>query len=1377
MSATITKEPLATLSPAKLALLEMTLKKQRRSGARSISRAADRESAPLSHSQQGLWVLNQLLPGSSIYHTPTAARLTGQLNIAALQQGLDRIVARHQALRTTFSLVGGTPRQIIAQQLSLELPLIDLSGLAEAEREAEAQRRLKQEAMRPFDLSCGPLIRAVLLRLTSSEHIFVVTTHHIVTDGWSVGVFHQELTALYEAFAAGKPSPLGELPIQYADYAQWQRQSFEGAAYESQLSYWKQQFATLPAVLELPTDNPRPNAQAYRAFRGAQHEVSLSKGLTGDLKRFCQKENATLFMTLLTAYQLLLYRYTGEEDIVVGTPIAGRSLPETEDLIGLFINTLALRTSLAGNPTGRELLRRVRETALGGYANQDVPFEQLVKELQPDRSLAHNPLFQMMFVLQSEELPPLQLPGLKVDHFRIGNTMANFDLTLDIVERDGRLVCLFESNADLFAADTIERMMGHFQNLLAGLVASPEERISRLPLLGQTERHQLLVEWNNTKTDYPSESCMQELFEQQVETRPEAVALVSQEGRLTYSEVNARANQLAHYLRKRGVTADTRVGVCIDRSTAMIVALVGILKAGGAYVPLDPNYPEARLRFMLADARITLLVTQRSQLADLPPNSAEVICVDDVETVGRERDENPELITTPEKLAYVIYTSGSTGQPKGVAVSHRSVVRLVRNTNYAMFSANEVFFQGCTVSFDVSVFEIWGSLLNGASLALAPGGVPSLREWGQAIKDYGVTTLWLTAGLFHLMVDEHLEDLRGVRQFLAGGDILSVPHVRKVFKELPGCLMINGYGPTENTTFTCCYTVSDLAQVNGSVPIGRPISNTTAYVLDAHMNPQPIGVPGELYTGGDGVARGYLERPELTAERFVPDPFSSEPGARLYKTGDLARYRNNGDIEFIGRIDNQVKVRGFRIELGEIEAALAEHRAVREAAVVACKDRGDKHLAAYLVPDENQTLLVDEVREFLKQTLPDHMVPSVFVVLETLPLSPSGKVDRRALPSTSGFKPNSANGFSAPSDELELKLARLWEKVLGIDAISVNDNFFELGGHSLLAVRLFAQIEKLFGKNLPLATLFQAPTVEQLARALRDEGWRAAWSSLVMIQPGEQRPPFFCVHAAGGNVLEYRDLARALGPDQPFYGLQAKGLDGEQEPHATIKEMAAHYIAEMRDVQPEGPYLIGGRSGGGTIAFEMACQLSAAGEETALLALLDTYPAGYFKLLPGSGRLGQRAIRYGKKVESHIENLGRLGTSAKVGYLLNKLRYAPDKIKHKLYRRAYKIYKHVGRPLPPVLKNIEQINFTAVKDYVPQAYSGNVTLFLASDLTADYDLHDGWRELVTGDIEVHEIPGNHINIIKEPHVGALAEKLRGCLDQAQEDLSLVSRAA
>ncbi|HVS20425.1 MAG TPA: amino acid adenylation domain-containing protein, partial [Pyrinomonadaceae bacterium] len=828
----------------------------------------------------------------------------------------------------------------------------------------------------------------------------------------------------------------------------------------------------------------------------------------------------------------------------------------------------------------------------------------------------------------------------------------------------------------------------------------------------------------------------------------------------------------------RGVGPDTRVGICIGRSPEMIVGLLGILKAGGAYVPLDPDYPQARLKFMLEDARVPVLLTQSALLQNLPPNAAEVICIDELrEKIARESRDNPQIVTTADNLAYVMYTSGSTGKPKGVAVKHRNVVRLVKNTNYANFSADEVFLQFAPVSFDASTFEIWGSLLNGARLALMPPARVSLKELGSALKRYRVTTLWLTAGLFSLMVENHLDDLRGLRQLLAGGDVLSVPHVRRVVEELKDCCLINGYGPTENTTFTCCYPVNDLAKVNGSVPIGYPISNTSVYILDAWMDPTPIGVPGELYIGGDGVAGGYLDRPELNAERFVRDLFSKVSGARLYKTGDLVRYRASGEIEFIGRIDNQVKVRGFRVELGEIEAALAEHPSVREAVVVARKDEGDKHLVAYLVPREDQIPAIDEVRDFLKQRLPDHMVPPVFVMLESLPLSPTGKVDRYALPSTNGLKPTTVTTFAAPSDELELKLTRVWEKVLGIGSIGVNDNFFELGGHSLLAVRLFALIEKSFGRNLPLATLFQAPTVKQLARVLREEGWPAPWSSLVMIQGGDERLPFFCVHAAGGNVLEYRDLARLLGPDQPFYGLQAKGLDGKQEPHTTIKEMAAHYIEEMREVQPEGPYLIGGRSSGGTIAFEMACQLAAEGQKVALLALLDTYPAGYFKLLPGSGTLAQRVTRYAKKLESHIDNLHQLGAREKFGYLLNKLEYAPEKIKHKLYRRAYKIYKRVGRPLPPVLKNIEEINFAAVKDYVPQTYSGSVTLFFASDLTADYDLRDGWRELIDGGIDTHEIPGNHINIIKERHVGALAEKLRSCLDKVQEDHSVVWRAA
>jgi amino acid adenylation domain-containing protein len=1363
------KQKLAALSPAKRALLELKLMKRNGSkpaAEQKIPRRADRATAPLSYNQQGLWVLSQFMPDSWLYQIPKAVRLTGNLDVPAMRATLNEIVARHESLRTTFKTIEGVPRQSIAESLSLETPVIDLSDLPEPDREAEAKRILSSEGRRPFNLSDGPLIRSLLLRLKDNEHILLVTTHHIVTDGWSMGIFHRELMKLYEAFAAEQPSPLSELPIQYADYAVWHRQWFEGSIYEKQLAYWKEQFATLPPVLELPTDHPRSTSHAYRAYRGETQTLHLSKELSRKVNEFCRAESATPFMTLLAAFKVLLHRYTGEEDIVVGSPIAGRCLAETEPLIGLFINVLALRVHLSGNPTFRELLTRVKDTALGAYAHQDLPFETLVRELHPDRTLANNPIFQVMFVLQNEPVPPLEFGGLTTSHVQVDNVTTNFDLTLDITERAEQFQIKFECNADLFEPPTIARMIGHFETLLAGIVDRPNQRLSDLPLLTETERRQLLVDWVDTKKPYPANKCVHELFEAQVTANPNSPAVICERERITYAGLNAQANRLAHYLRSRGVGPDTRVGLCVERSPELIVALLAILKAGGAYVPLDPEYPLARLQLMIEDVDVHLLLTQQAMTARLPSHSAEIICLDELSAqLSDQPAANLPVTTTADNLAYVIFTSGSTGRPKGVSVTHRSVVRLVKNTNYASFSADEIFLQYAPISFDASTFEIWGSLLNGAQLALMAPGKASLKELGDALKRYRVTTLWLTAGLFHLMVDNQFDDLRGLKQLLAGGDVLSVTHVRKVLNEIPNCRLINGYGPTENTTFTCCFPITEPKSINGSVPIGKPIANTYVYVLDGHMNPVPVGVPGELYIGGDGLARDYLNRPELTKERFVRDPFARKSDARLYRSGDLVRYRENGRIEFLGRLDNQVKVRGFRIELGEIEATLAQHSAVRDAVVVARKDKGDKHLVAYLTPRPGCEINIDDVRAFVERQLPGYMVPSSIVVLEEFPLSPSGKVDRAALPQTNGFHANSNGRFVAPTDELELKLIKIWEKVLNVRHIGINDNFFELGGHSLLAVHLFALIEKAFGRNLPLATLFQAPTVKQLARALRDEGWPESWSSLVMIQGGGTRPPFFCVHAAGGNVLEYYDLARQLGPDQPFYGLQSKGLNGKEEPLPNITDMAAHYIREMREVQPEGPYLIGGRSLGGTIAFEMAGQLEAAGEEVALLALLDVYPAGYFKLLPKSNDFGERARRLGRRIASHARNLRGLTFTQKFGYVATKLKYAPDKIKHKAYRRAYKLYRKFGRPLPPVLKNIEQLNFNAVREYVPRVYSGRATLFSATDLTASFDVEDGWRQLVA-ELEVHQIPGNHLDIIKEPHVRVLAEKIDQCLQRA-----------
>jgi amino acid adenylation domain-containing protein len=1367
------REQLAGLSPAKRSLIELKLlkKKAAAGGAKAvISRRPDGVPAPLSYYQQGLWVLNQLMPNTSLYHVPKALRLTGKLDVPALQRSFEHIVTRHEALRTSFAIVDGVPLQVVKEMGPLKLPIIDLSHLDETEREAETYSRLGLESRRSFDLSNGPLIRAVLFRLQEREHMLLVTMHHIVTDGWSMGVFHQELMAVYEAFSNGKPSPFAELSIQYPDYAYWHRQWFQGDVYQSQLSYWKEQFKTLPPVLELPTDHPRPSIQAHRAFRGTKRRLTLSRELTKQLKELCQKEEATLFMVLLAAYQILLHRYTGEEDIVVGSPIAGRCLEETENLIGLFVNALALRTDLSGNPTFRELLTRVKEVALGGYAHQDMPFELLVKELQPNRSLSRNPLFQVMFVLQSDPLTTSELPGLTVSHVQVENIVANFDLTLDAVERDGQLECQFESNADLFDEDRITRLLGHFENLLKGIVANPEQKLSDLPLMDQKEINQILIDWNCTATNYPREKCVNELFAAQVARTPEATAVEYGNDQLTFHELNRLANQLAHYLRKLGVGPDVPVGVRMERSLDMMVALVGIVKAGGTYLPLDLSYPESRVAFMIEDAQVPILLTQKRLLHSLPANGTRLVCLDEAwEVLAKESESNPSNIVTPDNLIYIIYTSGSTGMPKGVSIPHRAVTRLVLNTDYLEIRPADRIAQVSNTSFDAATFEIWGAFLNGARLVgIDKESALSPKRFAAELRNKQISVMFLTTALFNQIAKDVPNAFNSLRQLMFGGEAVDPQWVREILVKGPPERLLHVYGPTETTTFASWHLVDAVAPDAVTIPIGRPIANTRTYILDRHLRPVPVGIKGELYIGGDGVARGYLNRPELTEEKFIADRFSSAPSSCIYKTGDIARYLSDGTIEFVGRVDHQVKIRGFRIELGEVESALLENPAVHETVVTVLDWAGDNRLVAYYVRAGNSSPTSAELRDFLLQKLPDYMVPSAFVMLETLPLTPNGKINRKALPAPDSTRLELSKTFVSPQDELELKLAKVWEGVLAVGPIGIDDNFFEIGGHSLLAVRLFAQIEKSFGRNLPLATLFQAPTIRLLAQVLREEGWTAPWSSLVLLQNGGNRRPFFCVHAAGGNVLEYHELARLLGPDQPFYGLQAQGLDGNQPPHTTIKDMASHYIKELREVQPEGPYLIGGRSSGGTVAFEMACQLVANGEQIALLALLDSYPAGYFKLLPGSGSYWQRAQRMLRKIQSHGQNLRQLTAAAKLKYVFGKLKYAPAKTKHKVYRRAYKIYRHIGRPLPRVLKNIEEINFAAVKDYVPQVYPGRATLFLASDdLTAAYDVEVGWQGLAAGGLEKVRISGNHLDIVKEPHVRTLAEKLRACLDRAQ----------
>ncbi|HEV2707211.1 MAG TPA: amino acid adenylation domain-containing protein [Pyrinomonadaceae bacterium] len=1071
------------LDADKLELFEYLLEEEGIEGASPTEIISPRERTqrlPLSFAQQRLWFLEQLEPGSAAYHIAGALRMVGQLDTDALSRSLNEIVRRHESLRTSFIIVAGQPEQSISPAREIVLPVEDFTALPADEREAEMRRLSREEAHRPFDLSQSPLWRTRLLRMSEDEHVLLLTMHHIISDGWSSGVLVRELATLYEAYRKGAESPLAELPVQYADYALWQREYLTGETLESQLDYWRRQLGGNLPVLELPTQRARASVQTFRA---ASHPQVLPEELSEALKELSLREDATLFMILLAALQVLLSRYSGQTDLLTGTPVAGRTRAETEALIGFFVNTLVLRTQLDERLSFREFLAQVKEVCLEAYAHQEVPFEKLVEELQPERNLSRTPLFQVMFTLQNTPMPVIELTGLKLSLLETDTEAAQFDLALEVMETPEGLKSLWRYNRDLFDGAMIARMAEQFRTLLESVAADCGVPIAELSLLTERESQRLLFELNETATDYPRDSSIHELFERQAEATPDALALSFEGEQLTYAELNRRANQVAHYLIGMGVGAEMRVGIMLERSLEMIVGLLGILKAGGAYVPLDPTYPHERLAFMIEDAMILVLLTQEQHLDSA--FAQQVVCLDsDWELIAAESTENPSSKVDAENLAYIIYTSGSTGRPKGVCISHRGVVRLVRQTNYADFSPEEVFLQLAPVTFDASTFEIWGALLCGARLALMPPGVALSEEIGAAIRQHQVTTLWLTAGLFHLMVEERLPDLRALRHVLAGGDVLNVRHVNRFVSECPGSRLTNGYGPTENTTFTCCHHVEQ-AEQGASVPIGRPLSNTRVYILDERMRPVGTGIVGELYTGGDGLARCYLNRPELTAEKFLPDPFSGEVGARLYRTGDSARYRADGTIEFIGRGDQQVKLRGFRIELGEIEAALSAHAAVRECLVLVREDAsGDKRLAAYFTADEAETPTHDELRRYLRERLPEYMIPAAFVALEAFPLTDNGKIDRRALPAPEDSLPSRENLYVAPRNATEEALAAIIRDVLGIERVSIYDNFFDMGGHSLLATQVITCVRDTFHVDLHLKRFFEHPSIADLAASI-----------------------------------------------------------------------------------------------------------------------------------------------------------------------------------------------------------------------------------------------------------------------------------------------------
>ncbi|NNB93012.1 non-ribosomal peptide synthase/polyketide synthase [Corallococcus exiguus] len=1074
------------LGGSTLAELAGRLAGARRDSTGPLPRASREQSLPLSFAQQRLWFLDALEPGGALYNIPAAVRLRGVLDTSALERGFAELIRRHESLRTTLHSEHGLASQFIHSEAHVALARVDLGALAPQEREAEVLRRAYDEALRPFELTRGPLLRTTLLRLSDTEHVLVLCMHHIVSDGGSMGVLVREVASLYAAFRQGLPSPLPPLPVQYADHALWQRQWLRGEELERQLSWWKQQLAGAPAHLDLPTDKPRPSV---RDHRGASVPVRVPAATWEMLKALAWQEGVTPFMLLLAAFQVLLHRHSGEEDLSVGAPIAGRSRPETQGLIGFFVNTLVLRTRLEGNPSFRELLQRVRETTLGAFAHQEVPFEKLVEQLRPERDLGRGPLFQVMLVLQPDPLPALSLPGLTLDPVELESRTAPFDLKLSLAESAQGLAGSLEYATDLFEPATVVRLVGHLRQLLEGVLARPEQRIAELPLLTEAERHQVLVAWNDTRAPLPADTCIHHLFEAQVARTPEAPALGFEGAWLSYRELEERSNQLAWHLRSLGVGPEVRVGLCAERSLELVVGLLAILKAGGAYVPLDPSYPRQRLEWMLEDARPAVLLAQPALMAHLPeaPGSSVVSLALGDASLRALPTHPPAALATADNLAYVIFTSGSTGRPKGAMNAHRAVCnRLLWLQQVDGLGPDDVVLQKTPYGFDISVWEFFWPLIVGARLVVArPGGHQEPDYLLRLIREQHITTTHFVPSMLHPFLEQPgLERCSSLRRVVSSGEALSPELAGRCLRRLPSAQLYNLYGPTETaievTSFHC-----RPQHGHRSIPIGRPISNALMRILDAHLRPVPTGVPGELFIGGIPVGRGYISRPVLTAERFVPDPFSSEPGARLYRTGDKARWLADGDIEYLGRLDFQVKVRGQRIELGEIEAALEQHPQVRQAVVVVQEGAsGDKRLVAYGVPPSGgQPPSAPEVRDFLKSRLPESMLPSAFVPLEALPLTASGKVNRKALPPPDLSRTEPRSAYVAPRGDVEQRLCDSWAQVLGLKQVGIHDNFFELGGDSIISLQVVARARQA-GLAFSTRQLFQHQTVAQLARVV-----------------------------------------------------------------------------------------------------------------------------------------------------------------------------------------------------------------------------------------------------------------------------------------------------
>jgi amino acid adenylation domain-containing protein len=1336
------------------------LRQGRQTGASGIPRRPPgvRE-IPLSYGQEQLWFVDQLAPGLATYNIAGALRLAGPLDVGALTSAVHLLLERHEALRTRLVTVDGIPQQVIDGPVRPQIPQVDLGRLAGDEREAELQRLAEEEAARPFDLGGEPLLRSRLVRMAADLHVLLVVVHHTVFDGWSFGVLCTELTALYESVVTGSAHRLPELPVQFADFAVWERRRLQGPVLDELVGYWRDTLAGA-AVLQLPTDRPRPPVQTYD---GGQVCRVIDAPVLGELQLLSRRHGTTLFVTLMAAFQTLLHRFSRQEDIVVGTVSANRARPELAPLIGYLVNTLAIRTDLSGDPSFDELIGRVRTGVLGAYAHQDLPFAKLVDALGVPRDPSRHPLFQVGFTVAEPVDTELQAADVSVHPYEAGGGGAKFDLLIAAVQRGDALEVQASYSTALFDPSTVERLLHSFDVLLAGIVEDPGRPVSRLPLLSDAERQQEIVEWNSTFAARP-DRCLHEEFQRQAGATPGLVAAELNGRTLTYAELNARANQLAVRLRELGVGPETLVGVCMQRSLDRLVALLGILKAGGGYVPLDPDYPADRLAFIVEDAAMPVVVTDERSRSAVPVATATAVSLDrDREALSALPDADPGVPVAASNAAYVIYTSGSTGRPKGVVVEHRQAVNFaLGEIEHWPLGPGDRVLQFASLNFDVSVLDIFGALLSGATLVLGtPDVLLSPPRLAELIRRAGITLMCLPPAVLALLADEPFPELRVV---IAGGEKVSAGLVNSWVR--PGLRFVNGYGPTETTVGATMYECR--ADGIDPAPIGSPLPNYRAYVLDQHLQPVPVGVAGELYVGGAGVARGYLGRPDLTAQRFVPDPFDDTPSARLYRTGDLARRLPDGALQFLGRLDDQVKIRGLRVELGEIEAVLATHPAVAQAIVVVAEDRtGQPQLVGYARSDpDGGAPTEEELRRHLAGKLPGYMVPTAIVLLTAFPLTPNGKVDRAALPAPD-LTPRT-DSYSPPRTLLETALVHVYESLLGHESVGIHDSFFDLGGNSLQAMQLVARLSADLAVDGDVNAIFLAPTPARLAALLCEQYGLSdgaaddlpdapvpalpavvggpADDALVPLTQATGTSPLFLIHASGGTVFPYARLAEELADTFAVYGIEAPGLRDGSSPAASMADLVSRYAAAVRAVQPQGPYRLGGWSTGGLMALELARFLEDAGEVVCLLAVMDapipSAPTTEMSEAELAGHFVADAVRLAGPggdppdpetipVDDQLAWLaGRLGADGSWT------------VAHEEMRRRFEVYRS---------------NVRLTGGYRPPPLRAHVLLVGAEQ---SVDNAGEWTRMLAGRVRTVRVPGDHYSFLSSPGVHQLAAALR-----------------